>query len=62
MESGIRQGCPLSPMVFVLVNGLLLIRLRSELGAKVEAKAFADDVGLVVRDFDTTLSKLIDLL
>ena len=49
MQSGIRQGCPLSPLIFATVMDLLLriLPLRIE---GVVVRAFADDIGIVLQD------------
>ena len=55
ITSGIRQGCPLSPLIFVTVMDLLLRILQIRLGEGCMVRAFADDVGMVLRDAKSQL-------
>ena len=58
IERGVRQGCCLSPLLYVLVIELLLSRLRREdkivglkfWGESIKVRAYADDVLLIVKD------------
>ena len=50
MTSGVRQGCPLSPLVYAVVAESLLDTVEARSGGTF-VRAYADDTALVVRDF-----------
>ena len=62
VHSGVRQGCPLSGILFAICADVLLRQIRSRLnGVDEVARAFADDTAVVVEDFFSSLSPLADL-
>ena len=62
VRSGVRQGCPLSGLIFAICADVLLIRLEKVLAGEDEvARAFADDTAVVVQDYTKTIGTLANL-
>ena len=60
MMAGIRQSCPLSPLIFVVVVDTLLRRILAEVpSAKV--RGYADDIALVTEDLLRDIPALQDI-
>ena len=49
-HSGVRQGCPVSPLIFAIVVDISLLGLHAHLPLQV-IRAFADDTAIVLDDF-----------
>ena len=60
MESGIKQGCPLSPLLFVTVVDMLLRRITDEI-PEATPRAFADDIALTLLNFGDRVNSLQSL-
>ena len=60
LTRGIRQGCPLSPLPFVMVSDLVLRKLE-RLVSEACSRAYADDLAVVCRRIVPTLVKLARL-
>ena len=58
VHSGVRQGCPLSPLLFAVVLELLLLRLERVCPRSL-LRAYADDICLVVPDLHDALPHLV---
>ena len=50
MTSGVRQGCPLSPLIYAVVAESVLDTIEARSPATF-VRAYADDTVLVVQDF-----------
>ena len=60
LEAGVRQGCPLSPLVYALVAEVLLDRLEQQVEG-IFVRAYADDTALIVQDLEAATPKLENL-
>jgi ribonuclease HI len=58
LERGVKQGCPLSPIIFALCFDVLLHKLSRTLGHDHGDFAFADDLAISSGNFSTLLNCL----
>ena len=58
LNRGVKQGCPLSPIIFALCFDILLHKLACTIGHDHEEFAFADDLAISSGNFSTILSCL----
>ena len=69
LKSGTRQGCPLSPLLFNIVLGVLATAIREEKEIKstqigeeeVKLSLFADDMILYIENPKDNTRKLLEL-
>ena len=57
LEAGVRQGCPLSPLLYATVAEVLMDRIEQDC-PDVLVRAYADDTALVLTDFWKDAPKL----
>ena len=57
LEAGVRQGCPLSPLVYALVAEVLLDKMELEVEG-LFARAYADDTAIILKNWEAALPKL----
>ena len=69
LKSGIRQGCPLSPLLFSIVLEVLATAIREEkeikgiqIGKQVKLSLFADDMIFYIENPKDSTRKLLELI
>ena len=69
LKSEIRQGCPLSPLLFNIVFEVLVTAIRAEkeikgiqIGKEVKLSLFADDMILYIENPKNSTRKLLELI
>ena len=58
MRAGVRHGCPLSGILFAICVDILLRRLNSFLGSHEMLRAYADDIAMVIMDYQRSMGVL----
>ena len=62
LRSGIRQGCPVSPLLFNIVLEVLAIAIKEEKEIKGIQIGKADDMILYIENPKDTIRKLLELI
>ena len=70
LKSGTRKGCPLSPLLFNIILGVLATAIRQEKEIKsiqigreeVKLSLFADDMILYIEDLNISIRKFLELI
>eukprot|EP00973_Karenia_brevis_P003322 458117-Karenia_brevis.AAC.1 len=50
VQAGVKQGCPLSPILFVMVTDPFLCAMRSMLSPRSCLRAYADDIAVTLNN------------
>ena len=50
ITSGVKQGCPLSPLLFMIATDAFLRALAASMSPRSLVRAYADDIGLVLQN------------
>ena len=58
-ESGTKQGCPLSPSLFIIAIDPLLRLLHGIKADRDDIGAFADDVDMAIHNFKLSLPSIL---
>ena len=49
--SGVRQGCPASSSIFVMVTDPIIRTLCLQVPSHIMVRAYADDTAMIIKDF-----------